>query len=342
MPNMKDVARYAGVSVTTVSRVVNDYPHVDAGVRERVLNAAAVLGYRANAVARSMRQGRTRSLGLIVRDMASTNFAAICAAAEAAAERRGYQLFVCNSNRDPKKERRYIEALLNRRVDGLVIFTADDRVNNLDLTVGGPPVVLVESELSIAADRVMSGGEEAAAQATRHLLGLGHRRIAFMAWGQGIHVGKGRLNGFMRAMAEAGIAPDVALIRHCGVDPTRSEPETRFVLTLRPAPTALLISATDLTPGALSAIRELQIEVPRDLSVLAFDDREAASFFAPPITVMARNAADLGSKAVELLLDRIEGRLTQDEETRVVPFSLLVRGSTGPCRTSDVPAGGRS
>ncbi len=332
MPSMKDVARYAGVSVTTVSRVVNDYPHVDAGVRERVLNAAAVLGYRANAVARSMRQGRTRSLGLIVRDMASTNFASICAAAESSAEQRGYQLFVCNSNRDPQKERRYIEALLNRRADGLVIFTADDRVNNLDLTVGGPPVVLVESELNIAADRVTSGGEHAAAEATRHLLGLGHRRIAFLAWGQGIHVGKGRLKGFLGAMAEAGITPDVALTRHCGVDPARSGPETRFVLTLDPTPTALLISATDLTPAALSTIRDLQIEVPRDLSVLAFDDREAASFFAPPITVMERHAADLGSQAVELLLDRIEGRLTEGEETRLVPFSLLVRGSTGLCR----------
>lgn len=332
MPTVKDVARYAGVSVTTVSRVLNQYPHVVPDVRERVRQACDALGYRANGLARSMRRGFTRSLGLIVRDMGSANFGAICAASESAAGERGYQLFVCNTNRDTNRERRYIAALLERRVDGLVLFAADDRVNNLDLLGDmGPPVVLVESELGgFGQDQITSDGDNAAAAATQYLLSLGHRRIAFLAWGQEVAVGRGRLNGYRRALAMAGITPDVALVRFCGVNHEQAAAETAFALSIQPPPTALLISAGDLTPGALEAVLALGLKVPQQLSVLAFDDREATRFFNPPISLMARKVPELGTRAVELLLDRLEGRIPEAPQSVTVPFSLVVRGSTGP------------
>jgi LacI family transcriptional regulator len=263
-------------------------------------------------------------------NMASANFGAICAHAEAAAAAEGYQLFVCNSSRDPARERRYIESLLERQVDGLVLFTADDRVNNLDLLgAGGPPVVLVESELpSETAARVTSDGEAAAAEATRYLIELGHRRIAFLAWGQAVMVGRGRLAGYQRALAEAGLPGDVALVRHCGVDPAAAEPETTFALRTRPGPTALIISAADLVPGALHAVRTSGMQVPRELSVLAFDNREATQFFSPPVTVMARNVPDLGTQAIRLLLEQLEHSPCA-KQVATVPFSLVVRDSTG-------------
>lgn len=334
MATIKDVARHAGVSISTVSRVMNEYPHVHPRVRERVQRAAEAIGYRANSLARSMRQGYTRSLGLIVRDMASANFALICAAAEAAAEERGFQLFVCNTNRDTARERRYISALLERRVDGLILFAADERVNNLDLLgESGPPAVLVETDiLTDGFDRISSDGESAAMEATRYLLGLGHRRIAFLAWGQAITVGRGRLSGYMKALNEAGLGPDLALVRHCGVDASRAGEETRFALSLRPRPTALIIGATDLTMGALLTVRELGLRVPEELSVVAFDDSEATHFFSPPVTVMSRSVGELGSRAVEILLDRLEGASAGAEQRTVVPFRLLVRGSTGPAQ----------
>jgi LacI family transcriptional regulator len=330
---MKDVARYAGVSVSTVSRVVNDYPHVTDKLRERVLQAAEALGYRTNILARTMRSGRSHSLGLIVRDMLSANFAAICAAAEAVAETNDYDLFVCNSNRDPGKERRYIKSLLERKVDGLILFTADDRINNLDLLENYPtPVVLVSSGLTgVKADRIDTCDEIASMTAARHLAGLGHARIAYLAWGQHIPSGKRRLTGFESVMRAAGKSIDPILVRHCGVDPHRSEIETRFALELDPPPTAVLVSTTDLLPGALTAVRSLDLAVPDDVSVLAFDDREVTRFFDPPITVMKRDVSALGSQAVELLLKRLADP-SRPPSTTEVAFSLLARGSTAAPR----------
>lgn len=335
MSTIKDVARYAGVSVTTVSRVMNGYPHVDPRVRERVQRAAEAIGYRANSLARSMRQGYTRSLGLVVRDMASANFALICAAAEAAAEARGFQLFVCNTNRDTARERRYIAALLERRVDGLILFAADERVSNLDLLgEAGPPAVLVETDfLPGGFDRISSDGERAAMEATRYLIGLGHRQIAFLAWGQAVTVGRSRLNGYLKALGEAEIEPDLALVRHCGVDARRAGEETRFALLQQPRPTALIIGATDLTTGALLAVREMGLAVPDQFSIIAFDDSEATQFFCPPVTVMDRAVGELGSRAVEMLLDRLEGAPEDPERRAVVPFRLVERQSTGPPQT---------
>jgi DNA-binding LacI/PurR family transcriptional regulator len=328
---LKDVARYAGVSISTASRVLNDYPHVTEPVRRRVLDAASVLGYRANVVARSMRLGRSHSLGLIVRDMRSGNFGEICAAAEAVAEANGYDLFVCNSNRNPHKERRYLESLLERQVDAVMLFVADDRINNLDVVHReGTAIVLVSSGLSDdRSDRVDTGDAEAAVVATGHLIALGHSRIAFLAWDQQIPSGHERLGGFKAAMARAGLEVDPAWVRYCGVDAARAASEVQFVLDLDTPPTALIAAATDLVPGALVALRDRQLRAPRDISVVAFDDREAARLFDPPLTVMRRNVGDVGRVATELALQRITDPAAPPRKLEI-PFSLVVRGSTGP------------
>ncbi|MEX2540657.1 MAG: LacI family DNA-binding transcriptional regulator [Trueperaceae bacterium] len=327
---MKDVARYAGVSTSTVSRVINHYPYIRADVRERVLHAATILGYRTNAVAKSMRLGRSNSIGLVVRDMLSANFAEICSSAEAVAEAKEYDLYVCNSNRGPDKERRYIDSLLKRRVSGLIIFPVDQRIDNLDLArEDDTPVVLVGSSFAgVKADCIDSCDASAAFEATQHLIELGHSRIAILVWGHRIPTGEVRLAGFESAMAKAGHKADPAYIRYCGHDRERAMVETNNLLAMVPRPTALIVSAIDMLPGALGAIRRSHaISVPRDLSVIAFDDSPLADCFIPPLSVMKRDVGDIGAKAVELLINRISNPSIPTVKAHV-PFSLVQRAST--------------
>lgn len=330
MPTIKDVARHAGVSVTTVSRVINSHPYVQPDLREHVLRSIEALGYRTNMLARGIRQGSTQSLGFIVRDMRSANFSQICSAAEEMAERHGYELFVCNSNRDPAKERRYIGSLIDRQVDGLILFTADDRVNNLDLVnTTAVPVALVSSNLPHeGVDRVASNDLQAAKDATRYLLGLGHQRIGYIGWGLQVPGSQDRLNGYLQAYSEAGIAPDVRMYRTCGTTPDNSQREVNFMLALANPPTALIVAATDLVSGALAAVYESNISIPGELSLLAFDDREITQLHRPPITVMARDIGARGAEAVKLVLSRVKGDLPREPQIVTVPFSLLTRAST--------------
>lgn len=335
MVKLKDVARYAGVSISTVSRVLNGRPYVKPALQERVLQAVAALDYRANEVARSMRLGASRSLGLIVRDMLSVNFAEICAAAEAVAEENGYDLFVCNSNRSPEKERRYIESLLDRQVDGLVMFTADDRVNNLSPAhERSTPVVLVSSGLDDnRADRIDTNDYMAARTAVQHLTDLGHTRIGFLAWSQTISSGYPRLAGYRASLLEAGLEPDPALIRFCGVDRGRSFVETGFLIDLREPPSALIISAADLVAGALDMLFERDIRIPDDLAVVAFDNVDIARFFRPQLTVLHRDVSAIGRLSTELVLQRIADP-SGPAKVVTIPFEIDIGGST---TTTPVP-----
>lgn len=312
---------------------MRNYPHVTEEVRSRVLASSAELGYRPNAIARNMRLGQTRSLGLVVRDMLSVNFAEICAAAEAVAEANDYDLFVCNSNRSPDKEKRYINSLLERQVAGVIVFVADDSVNNLGGVLDdGKAAVLVSTGLvDERIDRVDTCDEEASTEATRHLIELGHQRIAYLAWGQKIPSGRERLEGYRKAHEEAGIAVISHLVRHCEFDTTKAGAEVEFLMHQPEPPTALIISAANLVPGALGAIHALGLKPPVDLSVIAFDDRDSARLFNPPITVMRRRVSDVGRLAVELVLQRIADPAAPRRRAEV-RFSLLQRGSTAPPR----------
>jgi LacI family transcriptional regulator len=325
---IKEVARYAGVAPSTVSRVLNGRPFVTDEVRHRVENAVAMLGYRPSSVARSLRMRSTQLLGMVVRDMSNSNFAVICEAAEAAAQERGYSLLVCNSNRSSSKEARYLELLIQRQVDGVLVFVADERVNNLKPWLEqGIPVVLVDSELPVPIDQIRSDGEHGGYVAARHLLELGHRRIAVLVYSQELVVGRSRLRGCLRAFAEFRVAPDPALVRYCHSSPESAEAEALHVLRVE-KPTALLATSLQLTTGLLRAVGQLGLKVPADLSIVGFDETELTRQYQPTLTVVARDVPAMGAQAVSLLLDRMEQAEVAPPRLVTIPFALRPGGST--------------
>jgi LacI family transcriptional regulator len=332
MATIKDVARHAGVAPSTVSRVLNNRNWVAEDVRLRVETAIQALDYRPSSVARSMRMGTTQTLGLVIRDMNNPNFAVICSAAEASAQERGRTLMVCNANRSCEKERQYLELLLQRQVDGIVLFVSDERVNNCQpLLDHGVPLVTVDSAMAVATDQLRTDGEQGGYLAVRHLLELGHRRIAVLAYTQDLLVGRARLEGCRRAFAEFGVEPEPALIRFCQPTMESAEAETEHLLEV-PRPTALVTTSVQLTRGALCAISRRRLRLPDDLSFVGADETDLTRLYQPQITVIARDVPAMGSRAIEMLVDRIDGQFTGPPRLETLPFRLVPGGSTAALR----------
>ncbi len=331
--SIRDVARYAGVSAATVSRVMNNSPKVSPETHTRVWHAINTLGYQPNYLARSMRTRSTRTLALLIRNISNPNFASIAQEAEIGAMDRGYSLLLSNSHGDPGRERNYIELLLRRRVDGIVAFVANDAVSAIGLAIEHRvPVVLAESRVPhIQADSIETDGESGVYQAVMHLVRLGHTCIGLLVGSQDITPGRVRLAGYRKGLAEAGIPYDVARVRFCDQEGSRVAAELPALRSLRPHVTAVIAGSQRLTNRALEYFQDTRIRFPHDLSFIGFDDSLTARLHSPPVSVVVRNLEELGRRAVHLLVDRIEGKLPADRFERVVlQMRLETRDSTSP------------
>jgi LacI family transcriptional regulator, galactose operon repressor len=338
-----DVARTAGVSVATVSYVLNGGPRpVSEARRRRVLQAVADLGYRPNAIARSLRARRTRILGLVLPDSANPYFAALAKAIEEAAAAREYQVIVANAAERPEREAAHIEALLRLQVDGLFWIPADLRRATRDAPRPAVPTVQVDRTLDpsgdddgegagghrydvVAADN-RAGGRLAAA----HLLALGHRRLACLAGPASHRHAQARLQGFRDALREVGGAS--GLVAHGDFDfASGAAIAARWcALPAAERPTGIVCGNDAMAVGALAAVARAGLRVPRDLSVTGFDDLPLAPFTVPPLTTVAQPVAELAEAAVERLLTRIERpAVAPPPRHTVFPVRLVVRGSTG-------------
>jgi len=327
-----DVARRARVSTATVSRVLTRYPHVSDHTRRRVEAALQYLRYEPNRIARSLRARATHTIGLIIRDAANTKFGLIAKAAQQVANARGYYVLVGSSDRSADRERESIDLLLQLRVDGLVLYVADERVNHLAnrkrLDI---PVVLVESTLpGYAFDEVCSDNVGGARAATEHLLGLGHRRIALLHGPRDIRPLRERRQGYLEAYAAAGVRPDPALIVETGTREEDAAEHTTRLMTGAAPPTAIFAASSALTIGVLQAIRAQRLRVPETLSVIGFDDTDVTALVDPPLTVVTRDLHLLGATAVETLMERLADGPRGPAKRIVLPATLHVRESCAP------------
>jgi LacI family transcriptional regulator len=329
-PRIKDVARHAGVSTATVSRVLNGYPHVRADVRRRVLGAIEALSYRPNYVARNMRVQTTTIIGWLARNARNPNFAAAYSGAHERAEEAGYALLVCNSQGDSVSEATYLQLLQRHRVDGLVVYVADERVDNLGPVVDARiPLVLVESGLAeYAVDRVNSDGEHGVFVATQHLLELGHRDVGIVLGRPEILPSQERHRGFLRALANASLTPGAGRVQWC--DESAADAGRAVAALLDGpggAPTAVVAATYQVTTACLQLLHGRSLRIPRDISVVGFDDTEVAQLAEPGLTVVRRDLGRLGSVPLEMLLARIHGA-GGPPRTELLPCDLVVRGST--------------
>jgi LacI family transcriptional regulator len=332
-PTIRDVAARSGVSPMTVSRVVNGSERVRPETTQRVKEAISALGYVPNNLARNLTRQKTSALALIVPDFADPFFTLILRGAEDVARRAGYRVILCNSDGDLEREDAYLEDMVAHRVEGLLIAPVSNqsRRNLRRLGPYPPPFVLVDRSIpGIESDLVQGDSVGGARVLVDHLLGLGHRRIAHITESQEVSTARDRLQGYTEALAAADIAVDSDFVEVAPAANAGGGYEAaQRLLDRNPRPSAIFAVNNLTAVGAVMAIRERGLEIPRDMAVVCFDDIELAALLCPFLTVMAQPAETFGTLAVQLLLDRIAGRAGDRRRRVVLPADLIVRESCG-------------
>jgi LacI family transcriptional regulator len=322
---MADVALTAGVSLKTVSRVVNGEPSVSPATAARVEAAIAELGFRRNDLARALRRGQvSRTLGLVIEDVSNPFYSAIARGVEEDVRRRELLVITVSSDEDPERERTLCRLLIERRVDGLLVVPAgDDHRYLLPEMRAGTPVAFVDRPPGhIEADVILLDNVGGARAAVEHLLDHGHRRIAIVGDAPEIFTAAERLTGYREALAARAIAVDERLVRLGTHDAGSAEAAVRDLLARSDPPTALFTANNRITIGALRAMSANG--GPRAL--VGFDDVELAELLPIPVTVVSYDAAELGRQGAALVCGRLEGR-DGPPQRRVLPTTLVVRGS---------------
>jgi LacI family transcriptional regulator len=328
---IRDVAREAGVSQATAARALAGYGYVSPATRHRVRKAATSIGYRPNVVARSLVSGATKTIGVVVGDIENPFFAGAARGIADVLERDGYTLLLANSDEDLGRERRAVEALRARQVDGLAVVpsSGDDGAHLAAILREGRPVVLLDRPIAgLAVDAVLVDNRAGAERAVHHLASLGHRRIGLVGDSPGIVSTGERIDGYRTALAAAGAPVDDALVSLGGSTIDEGHRLARALLDRPDRPSALFTVNNFMTAGALGAIRELNLRIPEDVALVGFDDLDWTTLVDPPITVVAQPVAELGRAVAERLLERLRGDLGPPQELRL-RTRLVVRGSCG-------------
>jgi len=330
---MRDVARVARVSLGTVSRVVNENPSVAVDARERVLKAIEGLGWRPNAVARSMRTATTRTIGCIVPDIRNPLFAGIVKGAEEVLSERGYTLMVASSDEKPVQDRKLINLFLQRRTDGLLLAPTDDTDAQTQASIRDidAPTVLMERDRPDDLDSVCSNQSHGIQMAVNYLFSLGHERIALVTGSRRNRAGRERYIGFERAFANAGRALEPALLRLESFSAGYAYRETLDLLSLREPPTAIIVAGSFMLAGVLRATAVRGRRIPEELSVISTGDTDLAELAPPSFTVIRWDLALLGREAASLLLERLASPDVPHEPKHLqVPTEVILRRSCVP------------
>ncbi|MFF3573186.1 LacI family DNA-binding transcriptional regulator [Nocardia jiangxiensis] len=332
---MREVAALAGVSIKTVSRVVRGEAGVSPELTTRVTEAAAMLDYRHNLAASTLR-GRgqkTAAIGLVLLDVANPFAAAVHRAVEDFAHGRGTLVFAVSSDEDPDRQREVLEALLSRRVDGLVVMPVgtDHRVL-LHEQMRGTPVVFVDrAPESAEFDSVTADNREGARRAVEHLAAQGHRRIAYLGDLHTIQTAAHRCAGYVEGLARTGIPLDPSLIHTDLHSPEAAATAAESLLTRPDRPTAVFSAQNLITTALLRTIGKHHLN--HDIALVSFDDLPLADLITPPLTAITQDPTRIGHAAAELLFARLDGD-TSPPQHRVIPTQLIPRGS------GEIPARG--
>ncbi|MGW6897453.1 LacI family DNA-binding transcriptional regulator [Streptomyces sp. NPDC054919] len=328
MASIKDVAAEAGVSVATVSRVLNSHPSVSPDAKSRVLAAVDALGYRPNAVARSLRTDQTRTLGLIISDVLNPYFTALARSVEEEARALGYSVIIGNADERPELQDHHIRTLLDRRIDGLLVSPTDGGSPQiLDAARGGTPMVFVDRWIpGVDVPVVRADGCPAVRDLVAHLHRLGRRRLAIIAGPAATTTGSERVEAFRDALGELGLPLPDAYIGQGDFQADSGRRATERFLALPEPPDVVFAADNLMALGALDAIRARGLRVPQDIALAAFDDIPWFVHTDPPVTAIAQPTGDLGRAAVRALVDVIEGRPPQSV---TLSARLVVRRSCG-------------
>lgn len=333
MATMKQVAERAGVSTSTVSHVINNTRVVSPDVRARVLQVIGELRYIPSAVARSLKNDRTHTIGMMVPNNSNPYFAELIQGIEDAAFKVGYNIILCNAYDDPQKQAAYLRVLMEKRIDGLILVAsgADAELASL-LAAQQIPIVLVDREVAgVEADFIESDHEEGGYLATRHLLDLGHREIACVSGPTDLPPSRARVVGYLRALKEAGVRFRLDYLVRSDFTSEGGFNAFRQLLAMKRRPTAIFASNDLMALGGLCAASEARVRIPDELSVVGYDDIALASFATPRLTSVAQPKYEMGQRITRALIDRIVGH-AGPVKRELLSTSLAVRHSTAPLR----------
>jgi LacI family transcriptional regulator len=332
---IRDVARLARVSVATTSAVINNKGTVSAKLTQRVLDAMESLDYHPNQIARSLKVRQSRTIGMVLPDITNPFFTDVIRGVESEARAQGYSLVLCDSEEDPDLERTNLNTLFARRVDGVLVAPSGAYVAQDSLTRRRLPVVFFDRIWpGFIGSAVVTDNLEAAYDATRHLIGMGHRRLAIITGRLNLSNGLDRLEGFRKALQQAALPLHDEYLQRgdfqlesgycCGLK----------LLRLPAPPTAIFSCNNQMTLGLMRALSELGVRCPDRISVLGFDDFEWAANFSPRLTTVAQPSLEMGKQAVHMLLRKIESvkgaDIGYEMNVVVLKAELRVRDSTAP------------
>jgi len=331
--NIKDVANKAGVSTATVSRVLGDFPGVRDKTRKKVLEAISELNYEINAVARSLRQKKTNSIGVIVGNVLSQFYSVIAKSVEDTANKFGYHTILCNGDENSQKELEYLRILKSNRVDGIILTPTGKNSEYVQHLINSRTKVVLLDRLikGVDCDAVLVDNTNGAYKAVKHLIDQGYKKIGIVDGYLDRTTGAERLKGYLQAIEEAGIAKDDNLIKIGNFKKESGKRLTRELLKQSNRPEAIFTTNIDMSMGALIAIKEMDLTIPDDIGIVCFDDSDWALILDPSITVIRQPVYQLGSTAAELLIKKIEDNknsLNQMPSIVTLNTELIIREST--------------
>ncbi|MDG2954841.1 HTH-type transcriptional repressor PurR [Bisgaard Taxon 10/6] len=329
MATIKDVAKLAGVSTTTVSHVINDTRHVAEETKKIVLNAIKQLHYSPSAVARSLKVNTTKSIGMIVTTSEAPYFAEIIHAVEDHCYRQGYSLFLCNTQNNPEKIKNHLEMLVKKRVDGILVMCSEYTPDSLDLMKSFsdlPMVVMDWGPVNPNTDRILDNSFEGGYLAGKHLVDNGHKEIAYLSAELKKTTARKRYEGFLKALHEAGLEMNPDWLLEGSFEPEDGYECMNRLLAQTHRPSAIFCCNDVMALGAISAITEKGFRVPEDFSIIGYDNVHISRFSAPPLTTIHQSKARLGERALQLLFERIQDKSSKRETIEIHP-ELVIRKS---------------
>ncbi|WP_197473273.1 ribose operon transcriptional repressor RbsR [Erwinia sp. ErVv1] len=331
MATMKDVARLAGVSTSTVSHVINNNRFVSEAVREKITSAIAELNYAPSALARSLKLNQTRTIGMLLTASSNPFYSEVVRGVERSCYERGYSLILCNTEGDENRMNRSLETLLQKRVDGLLIMCTESHLPPADILNRYPSIPSVmmdwapfEGSSDIIQDNSLLGGE----MATRFLISRGYRRIACIAGPQDKTPARLRLEGFQRAMKSAGLPVPPSCVVSGDFEFEGGFNAMNQLLSLSPLPEAVFTCNDAMAVGGYHALFQAGLSVPQDIAVIGYDDIELARYMTPPLTTIHQPKDELGELAIDTLLHRL-GEPGDSQQLLILTPELVERGSVG-------------
>ncbi len=333
---IKDIAKVLGLSTSTVSRALRDSHEISGETKKLVIDYAEKNNYHANPIALSLKERRSRSIGVMVCEIANSYFSQAINGIESVAYKNGYNVVIAQSRESFEREMQNLQYLTSRSIDGLIISVStetSDFAYLKELHQKGMPIVFFDRVVNeIDTHKVIAENFKGGYDATTHLIKCGYRRIAAISNPALLSITKERLEGYKTALSENGIEVDEALIKYCqhgGLIFSEVEDVMNELFSLDLKPDAIFTTADKLTTNCLRILRKKNISVPNDIGLIGFSNTDLTELLSPPLSVIRQRAFDMGEMATDLLLKLIESKKkVTDYETKIVSTELLIRGST--------------